>query len=274
MFPTRLEIIPSEGIVEKVTAAVPLGTTLTITCLPHHGIERTMRVAVQLAGLGYTVVPHLAARALQDRPQLVGILRDCDAAGIREVFAIGGDSTRAAGPYGPPGGLMEDIAQYSGGGMRAGSPATPRATPPSAPSTCWTHCWPSSTWRRTSSRRCASPPRRSLTTWGCCAAKACELPVWAGRRRCRAANQAGRPGHPDRRRRLPEIPQPQGPAGPPAPERGTVLAAKPGVRAAESTRQDRRHPLLHFQPPDRGNRRADSASPSSTPTRINSRSST
>ena len=53
MIPTRIEIIPSEGIVEKVTAAVPLSTTLTITCLPHHGIERTMRTAVQLSVLGY-----------------------------------------------------------------------------------------------------------------------------------------------------------------------------------------------------------------------------
>ena len=64
MFPTRLEIIPSEGIVEKIQSAVPLTTTLTITCLPHHGIGRTMRTAVQLSLLGYTVVPHLAARSL------------------------------------------------------------------------------------------------------------------------------------------------------------------------------------------------------------------
>lgn len=129
MFPTRLEIIPSEGIVEKVTAAVPLGTTLTVTCLPHHGIGRTMRVAAQLAALGYTVVPHLAARALQQRSQLAGILRDCDAAGIREVFAIGGDSARAAGPYGGAMELMEDIAQYSGGGISIGVAGYPEGHP-------------------------------------------------------------------------------------------------------------------------------------------------
>jgi methylenetetrahydrofolate reductase (NADPH) len=129
MFPTRLEIIPSEGIVEKVTAAVPLGTTLSITCLPHHGVGRTMRVAVQLAQRGYTVVPHLAARALQERPQLVGILRECDAAGIREVFAIGGDSQRAAGPYGTAAELMEDIAQYTGGGISIGVAGYPEGHP-------------------------------------------------------------------------------------------------------------------------------------------------
>lgn len=129
MFPTRLEIIPTEGIVEKVTEAVPLGTTLTITCLPHHGIGRTIRTAARLAQLGHTVVPHLAARALNDRSQLAGILRDCDAAGIREVFAIGGDSPRAAGPYGTAAELMEDIAQYSGGGIAIGVAGYPEGHP-------------------------------------------------------------------------------------------------------------------------------------------------
>ena len=70
MFPIRLEIIPSEGIVKKIQSAVPLTTTLTITCLPHHGTGRTMRTAAQLSLLGYTVVPHIAARSLADRTQL------------------------------------------------------------------------------------------------------------------------------------------------------------------------------------------------------------
>src|SRR5207342_93390 len=99
MFPTRLEIIPSVGIVEKVTAAVPPGTTLAITCLPHHGIERTMRAAVQLSVLGYRVIPHLAARSLHSRAELTGIVRDCNGAGIGEVFVIGGDRKLPAGPY-------------------------------------------------------------------------------------------------------------------------------------------------------------------------------
>jgi methylenetetrahydrofolate reductase (NADPH) len=120
MFPIRIEIIPSEGIVEQVTGLVPVTTTLTVTCLPHHGIERTMRTAVQLGVLGYTVIPHLAARSLRDRAELTRILRDCDAAGIREVFVIGGDRKQPAGAYESALPLLEDIAQYSGGLMRAG----------------------------------------------------------------------------------------------------------------------------------------------------------
>jgi methylenetetrahydrofolate reductase (NADPH) len=110
-----------------------LTTTLTVTCLPHHGIERTMRTAVQLGVLGYTVIPHLAARSLRDRAELTRILRDCDAAGIREVFVIGGDRKQPAGPYESALPLLEDIAQYSGGLMRAGIAGYPEGHPSAGP---------------------------------------------------------------------------------------------------------------------------------------------
>jgi methylenetetrahydrofolate reductase (NADPH) len=129
MLPTRLEIIPSEGIVEKIQAAVPLTTTLTVTCLPHHGIERTMRAAVQLSVLGYSVIPHLAARSLHDRAELTGILRDCDVAGIGQVFVIGGDRKQQAGAYDSALPVLEDIAQYSAGMMRAGIAGYPEGHP-------------------------------------------------------------------------------------------------------------------------------------------------
>src|SRR5215218_4803194 len=99
MFPVRIEIIPSEGIVEQVRALVPKTTTLSVTCLPHHGVERTMRTAVELSDLGYTVIPHLAARSNRSRCELTEIVRGCDAAGIREVFVIGGDRKHPAGVY-------------------------------------------------------------------------------------------------------------------------------------------------------------------------------
>jgi methylenetetrahydrofolate reductase (NADPH) len=133
MFTTRLEIIPSEGIVEKIQAAVPLTTTLTVTCLPHHGIERTMRAAVQLSVLGYSVIPHLAARSLHDRAELTGILRDCDVAGIGEVFVIGGDRKQPSGPYDSALPVLEDIAQHSGGMMRAGIAGYPEGHPSVGP---------------------------------------------------------------------------------------------------------------------------------------------
>lgn len=129
VLPVRVEIIPSAGIVERVTALVPLPTTLTVTCLPHHGVERTMRTAVELSELGYTVIPHLAARSLQDRAELTRVVRECDAASIREVFAIGGDRKQPAGVYGSALPVLEDIAQYSGGMLRAGVAGYPEGHP-------------------------------------------------------------------------------------------------------------------------------------------------
>jgi methylenetetrahydrofolate reductase (NADPH) len=133
MLPIRIEIIPSEGIVERVKAAVPLTTTLTVTCLPHHGIERTMRTAVQLGMLGYRVIPHLAARSLQSPAELARILRDCDVAGIGELFVIGGDRKQPAGPYESALPLLEDIAYYSGGAMQAGVAGYPEGHPSVGP---------------------------------------------------------------------------------------------------------------------------------------------
>ena len=129
MFPTRIEIIPSTGIVEQVQALVPLTTTLTMTCLPHHGIERTMRASVELSTLGYTVIPHLAARSINDRAELTRIMRECDVAGIGEVFVIGGDRKQPAGPYDSALPVLEDIAQYTGGRMRAGVAGYPEGHP-------------------------------------------------------------------------------------------------------------------------------------------------
>jgi methylenetetrahydrofolate reductase (NADPH) len=129
MFPTRIEVIPSTGIVEQVQSLVPLTTTLTMTCLPHHGIERTMRASVELAVLGYKVIPHLTARSIHDRAELTRIMRECDVAGINEVFVIGGDRKNPAGPYESALPLLEDISQYTGGLMRAGVAGYPEGHP-------------------------------------------------------------------------------------------------------------------------------------------------
>ncbi|UEL28069.1 methylenetetrahydrofolate reductase [Pseudarthrobacter sp. L1SW] len=133
MFPIRIEIIPSEGIIEQVQALVPRTTTLSVTCLPHHGIERTMRTAVEAADLGYTVVPHLAARSIRSRAELTEIIRGCNAGGIGEVFVIGGDRKQPAGTYDSALPVLEDIAQYTGGTMRVGVAGYPEGHPLASP---------------------------------------------------------------------------------------------------------------------------------------------
>lgn len=88
-----------------------------------------MQASVQLGLLGYNVIPHLAARSLESRAQLAGILADCETAGITEVFAVGGDAPHAAGPYTGSGRLMEDIADLSGGNLAVGVAGYPEGHP-------------------------------------------------------------------------------------------------------------------------------------------------
>ena len=104
----RYEVIPVNGIEEKV-AALPLGATVTVTASPRHGIERTIDVSARLAGRGYRVVPHLAARMIADRGQLERIVADLEAAGIHEAFVVGGDASPPAGGYADAGDLLDEL---------------------------------------------------------------------------------------------------------------------------------------------------------------------
>ncbi|PYI69474.1 methylenetetrahydrofolate reductase [Arthrobacter livingstonensis] len=129
MLPTRLEIIPTRDIVPSVLASVSVGTTITVTCLPHHGVERTLETAAALAGHGFNVVPHLAARSVASREQLARILLACSTSGITEVFAIGGDSAMPAGPFASSESLMREIADLAGNDMRIGVAGYPEGHP-------------------------------------------------------------------------------------------------------------------------------------------------
>jgi methylenetetrahydrofolate reductase (NADPH) len=129
MTAARVEIIPTEGIVAEVVSLVPAGTTITVTCLPHHGIERTMATALQLADQGCTVVPHIAARSIASRKQLARIVEDSSAAGITEFFVIGGDTAQPAGPYASSGAIMAEIADLCGHTMAMGVAGYPEGHP-------------------------------------------------------------------------------------------------------------------------------------------------
>jgi methylenetetrahydrofolate reductase (NADPH) len=129
MLATRVEIIPADGIVDVINGALPVGSTVSITCLPHHGVEPTVRTAIKLSELGFVAVPHIAAKCVESREQLAGILGDCTSAGIKEVFAIGGDAPRTAGVYSTGVELLRDIAELSGGSMSVGVAGYPEGHP-------------------------------------------------------------------------------------------------------------------------------------------------
>jgi methylenetetrahydrofolate reductase (NADPH) len=94
----RYEVIPVRGIEEKVGALAP-GATVTVTASPAHGIGRTVEVSERLAAAGYAVVPHLSARMIADRVELGHAVERLAAAGVSEVFVVGGDASPPAGDF-------------------------------------------------------------------------------------------------------------------------------------------------------------------------------
>jgi methylenetetrahydrofolate reductase (NADPH) len=87
------EVLPFKGTADNVLAHVPKDIRLTVTASPPKGIGATIDLAVNLAGHGYRVAPHLSARMIKDERQLTEIVAKLDQAGIDDVFVVGGDAT-------------------------------------------------------------------------------------------------------------------------------------------------------------------------------------
>lgn len=94
----RFEVFPTPTLVQHA-AALPAGSTVSVTCSPKTGIAATLDAAAQLVGLGHTVVPHLAARMVDSPGHLSSLSARLAAFGVGEVLVIGGDASEARGPY-------------------------------------------------------------------------------------------------------------------------------------------------------------------------------
>jgi methylenetetrahydrofolate reductase (NADPH) len=105
----RFEVIPVLGIEERVSALAP-GSTVTVTCSPRHGIDRTLEVSERLVALGYRVVPHIAARMVRDGDHLRGIVARLAAAGLGEAFVVGGDASPPVGKFSDAGDLLDALS--------------------------------------------------------------------------------------------------------------------------------------------------------------------
>ncbi|MBP6996216.1 MAG: methylenetetrahydrofolate reductase [Phycicoccus sp.] len=105
----RFEVMPTAKIEEQVLASVPRDVPVTVTAAQNKGIEATIALSVSLAGQGYRVVPHLAARMISGRPELEEIVARLTGAGITDVFIPGGDATPPAGSYEQALDLLEDL---------------------------------------------------------------------------------------------------------------------------------------------------------------------
>lgn len=124
----QFEVIPLPGITDRVAAHLPAGARVTVTASPAHGLAATVSAACELAGRGFTAIPHLAARQIRDRHEAADLLAQLAAADVHEVFVIAGDAPRPAGDYTGSLGLVEVLAT-EGSGIAIGVGAHPEGHP-------------------------------------------------------------------------------------------------------------------------------------------------
>jgi len=85
------EVIPFKKTEEQVLEHVPKDVRLTVTASPAKGQDATVDLTVKLAAHGYSVAPHLSAQQVRDRAHLADVVARCRAAGVSDVFVVGGD---------------------------------------------------------------------------------------------------------------------------------------------------------------------------------------
>jgi len=72
---------------------------VSVTWSPTRGLEPTLALCEELAARGFQAVPHVAARQVKDEAELAEIADRAKAAGIGEIFVVGGDATDPEGPF-------------------------------------------------------------------------------------------------------------------------------------------------------------------------------
>ncbi|MFC7076881.1 methylenetetrahydrofolate reductase [Haloarcula halophila] len=94
----RFELMPFESFDEEITH-LPADATIAITTSPQLGIDTTVEKTEEAVALGFDVVPHVAARYVEDREHLEEIARRLTEAGVTDIFVPGGDREEPAGEF-------------------------------------------------------------------------------------------------------------------------------------------------------------------------------
>ena len=125
----RYEILPTSGIVDRISDHVAPGRTITVTASTGLGLDATLTTAEQLQALGYDAVPHIAARMVQGRTELTEILDRIGHAGIDTIFVPAGDATPPAGGYASALDLLVDLTSMAPPITQIGVSAYPESHP-------------------------------------------------------------------------------------------------------------------------------------------------
>ncbi|MBS2939541.1 methylenetetrahydrofolate reductase [Nocardioides sp. J2M5] len=124
----RYEVLPTASTEDKVLQNVPRDLVVTVTASPSKGLEATLDLSERLAGHGYDVVPHLAARMVSGRAELTEVVDRLRGKGISRVFVPGGDA-EAVGDYPDALALLEDLKELGSPFSHVGITGYPESHP-------------------------------------------------------------------------------------------------------------------------------------------------
>lgn len=125
----RYEVLPTDRVMDDVFAALPAGSTVTVTASPSKGLNATLDVSERLAALGFDVVPHLAARMIAGPGELAEITDRLTRTGITKVFVPAGDADPPAGAYAGALQVLEDLANAGNPFAEVGITGYPESHP-------------------------------------------------------------------------------------------------------------------------------------------------
>jgi len=94
----RFEVLPFKSFDDQITH-LPDGATITITASPQLGIERTIEKTLMAAEEGFDVVPHIAARYVEDGEHITEITETLQEVGVTDIFVPGGDPEEPVGEF-------------------------------------------------------------------------------------------------------------------------------------------------------------------------------
>jgi len=92
------DLMPSEGF-EDALSPLPEDARVAVVLTPDLGIEPTVERTELAAERGYEVVPHVAARFIEDRDELDAVAGRLADAGVTDVFVPGGDRDEPVGAF-------------------------------------------------------------------------------------------------------------------------------------------------------------------------------
>lgn len=118
------ELVPMKS-VDAAIEALPVGCAVSVTCSPAKGLPATFELTTRLIERDHHVVPHIAARLVQNLAAVDEISVWLRHHHIREVFLVGGDAPHAMGPYADTATFLRALLETDHGLTRIGVTAYP-----------------------------------------------------------------------------------------------------------------------------------------------------